>query len=96
MRGEAVLESKGTCSSSELGTLEESLERERAILRGGYTNVFCFAVSSSLGVSNVGVLFTGIRSLPGEDDVDGGIELGGVGVLGWVGSWKTGGRKVSC
>lgn len=81
-------------SSSDPGTLEESFERERPIVRGGYTNVPCFEVTSSL--SEVKARFDTIRSLAGDDDIDGGWELGGLGVFGAEGSWKAGKRNGSC
>lgn len=82
-------------SSSEPGTLEDNLERERPIPRGGYTKVPCFAVNSSPRLSSVAALFIAIRSRAGDDDNDGGSEFGGLGVVGW-GIWKAGGRRVSC
>lgn len=81
-------------SSSDPGTLEESFERERPIVRGGYTNVPCFAMTSSL--SAVKARLTTIRSLAGDDDIDGGWELGGLGVFGAEGIWKAGKRNGSC
>jgi hypothetical protein len=83
-------------SPSDPGTLEERFERERLMVRGGYTNDPCFAVISSPGGSSVKALLFTIRSLAGEDDIDGGRELGGLGVFGLDGRWKLGKRKGSC
>jgi hypothetical protein len=69
-------------SSSESGTLDDNLDFEREVgTRGGKAKFFCLAVcmSSTLG-SETRRLSIGPLVLAGDDDSEGDVEFGGLGI----------------